>query len=78
MWVFIWMQSNMYWQLYSQAGNFKMHILPLFLHPGTLADLINSKTVKHITHKELKSKGTKDLRTAFCNDLAITHREGKP
>lgn len=51
-----------------------MHILPLFLYPGRLADLITSKTVKHITHKELKSKGTKELKTAFHNDLAITHR----
>lgn len=72
------MQSNMYWQLHSQASNFKKHILPLLLHPGTLADLITSKIVKHITHKELKSKGTKELQTALHNNLAITHTEGKP
>lgn len=68
----------MYRQLHSLASNFKMHVLPLFLHPGTLADLITSKIVKHITHKELKSKGTKELKAAFHNDLAITHTEGKP
>lgn len=52
--------------------------MPLFLHPGTLADLINSRSIKHIAHKELKSKRTKDLKTDFHNDLAITHTEGKP
>lgn len=55
-----------------------MHILPLFLYPGRLADLITSITVKHITHKELKSKGKKELKTAFHNDLAITHTKGNP